>query len=602
MMAPKKIPNRNQVPEELTWDLTKIYNSDQSWQQAYDDLENNLNSVDQYIGKLADSAESLTKAIELNMDLLRSMSKIYVYAHLKNDQDTANNQYLAMEANASMLYAKLSAKISYFKPELLEIDSQKLNDFFATNQKLMEYKFYIDDIVRGKEHQLSAEQEYLLAAASDIFDGSQKTYSTLTNADLKFGNVKDEDGNLVELSNGLYSQLLESSDRNVRQSAFNEMYRSYSNFKNTFAATLSQNTHMQNFMAEIRHFDSAKNAALFNDNLEEQVFDQLIEQVDGHKELLHRFVSLRKKVLKLDEVYPYDLYTPIVDDVDLAFSFDQAKTIVLEALQPLGEEYISIIQQAFDQRWVDVVENQGKRSGAYSSGSYDTYPYILINWQDNIDSVFTLIHELGHSVHSYLTHKNQTFVYGNYPIFLAEIASTTNEELLIEYLLDKYQDNLPVIKFVLNKFLDGFKGTVYRQTQFAEFELWLHQQDADNTALTSDLISEYYLQLNQSYYGDDLTNDPQISYEWARIPHFYYNFYVFQYATGESAALSIVSHIKEDQSAVKKYLQFLSSGSSKYPIETVKLVDIDMTKPGYLLDAFKIFEERLDYLQRLIDN
>ena len=601
-MALKKTPNRNQVPKNLTWDLEKIYSSDQEWQQDFNQLEDNLSSVEKYAGKLAESSENLLKAIELNMNLVRNMSKLYVYSHLKNDQDTADNQYVAMEAQATSLYAKVAAKIAYFKPELLQIDEQKLKQFINENSQLQHYQFYIQDIIRGKEHQLSRELEQLLAAAGDIFDGSQKIYSTLTNADLKFGEVVDEDGNLIELSNGIYSLLLESSDSKVRQAAFDEMYKTYSSFKNTLAATLSQNTHMQNFLADIRHFNSAKNAALFSDNVEESVFDELLKQVDSHKNLLHRFVSLRKKILKLDKVRPYDLYTPIVDDIDLTFSYSEAQKIVLEALKPLGNEYLSIINQAFEERWIDVVENKGKRSGAYSSGSYDTNPYILMNWQDSIDSLFTLIHELGHSVHSYLTHKNQSFVYGNYPIFLAEIASTTNEELLTNYLLDKYQDDNDVTKFILNKFLDGFKGTVYRQTQFAEFELWLHQQDADGLPLTADEISEKYLELNQSYYGDDLTNDPQIGYEWSRIPHFYYNFYVFQYATGESAALSIVSQIKDNPKTVSKYLEFLSSGSVKYPLDTVKIVDVDMTKSDYLFDAFKVFEERLTLLEQLIEN
>ncbi|GAF35800.1 oligoendopeptidase F [Lentilactobacillus farraginis DSM 18382 = JCM 14108] len=427
-----------------------------------------------------------------------------------------------------------------------------------------------------------------------------KTFGILDNTDLSFPSVTDENGNQVQLSQGVYSILLESADRTVRKEAFQKLYQVYQQFQHTLASTLTTNVKNHNFKARLRGYHSALEAALSANEVPVKVYDNLITEVNRHLDLLHRYVALRKRILGVDELHMYDLYTSLVGEKSPQYTFDESKKVALDALQVMGPEYVSHVKEEFNNRWIDVVENRYKRSGGYSSGTYDTNPFILLNWQNNLDNLYTLIHETGHSMHSYYASHHQPYQYGDYSIFVAEIASTTNENILTDYLLDKYKDDQNMKRHILNYYLDGFKGTVFRQTQFAEFEQYIHEQDAKGQPLTANFLDDYYRQLNQKYYGDGVVSDEQISLEWSRIPHFYYNFYVYQYATGFAAASTLADKIVNGgQADVDRYLNYLKSGSSDTPINVMKKAGVDMTQPDYLTRAFKIFEERLDEFEKL---
>jgi oligoendopeptidase F len=458
----------------------------------------------------------------------------------------------------------------------------------------------LDSLTSAREHVLTAREEELLAGAGEIFAAPSKTFSVLNNADMTFPKVKNEEGQEVQLTHGLYGKLMESPDREVREGAFKALYKTYDGLKNTFATTLSTNVKAHNYKAKVHKYESARAAALANNHIPESVYDTLLDVVNEHLPLLHRYVDLRKDLLGVEELHMYDMYTPLTGEAPIKYSIEAAMEETLKGLQPLGEDYLAILQEAFDNRWIDWLENEGKRSGAYSSGAYDTNPYILMNWQDSLNQLYTLVHELGHSVHSYLTRKNQPYVYGDYSIFLAEIASTTNENILTDYLL-KTQTDPKVRIYILNHYLDGFKGTIFRQTQFAEFEHYIHQQALAGVPLTQDFMTSYYAELNAKYYGPSVEKDPEIGIEWTRIPHFYYNYYVYQYATGFSAATALAKRIVEgEEGALEKYLSYLKAGNSGYPIEVMKKAGVDMTQSAYIEDAMKVFEERLNELEQLI--
>jgi len=490
--------------------------------------------------------------------------------------------------------------LSWFEPEVLSLADDVIWGYFDEEAALAPYRHFIETIVANRDHVLPAEQEELLAASGEIFGSPSKTFSVLNHADLVFPTIKGENGETIQLSHGVYGQLMESTNRDVREAAFKGLYEVYKQFRNTFASTLSTNIKAHNFKASARHFESARQAALSSNHVPESVYDTLVDVVNEHLPLLHRYMELRKRLLAVDELHMYDVYTPLLGEASISYTYEEAVEKALEALAPMGEEYLAVVKSAFDNRWIDVVENKGKRSGAYSSGAYDTLPYILMNWHDTLDQLFTLVHEMGHSVHSYFTRTSQLYVYGDYPIFLAEIASTTNENLLTEYLL-KTESDPKVRAYILNHYLDGFKGTIFRQTQFAEFEHFMHVEDAKGTPLTAEFLSESYGELNNKYYGPALSNDDEIKLEWSRIPHFYYNYYVFQYATGFSAA-SALSHkiLTEGPEALTNYLAYLKSGSSDYPVEVMKKAGVDMTKADYIVDAMKVFEQRLNELEALV--
>ncbi|MGL9872432.1 oligoendopeptidase F [Enterococcus sp. DIV0872a] len=600
-MEVKQLPKREELPENLTWDLTKIFSSDQEFDEKYLELSEKLKKSEKYKGTLDQGASQFLDAIEFVLSVYRQTEIIYVYAHLKNDQDTGNTEYQALYARASSLFSKVSEAVSWFEPEILQLSDERIWQYFKEEPKLEVYRHYIQQIVDNRAHVLSADQESLLAGAGEIFEASSDTFAVLNNADLVFPTIEGENGEKVQLSHGVYGQLLESTDRSVREAAFKGLYSVYEQFRNTFASTLSTHIKGHNFKAKVRNYSSAREASLSNNHIPESVYDTLVAVVNKHLPLLHRYMELRERLLEVEKLHMYDLYTPVLGEAPITFTYEEAKEKALEALKPMGEEYMTIVEKAFSERWIDVVENKGKRSGAYSSGSYDTNPYILLNWHDTLDQLFTLVHEMGHSVHSYFTRSNQPYVYGDYSIFLAEIASTTNENILTEYLLETEKD--PRVRaYVLNHYLDGFKGTVFRQTQFAEFEHFMHTEDEKGVPLTSEYLSDSYGKLNAKYYGPAVEEDPEIKFEWSRIPHFYYNYYVFQYSTGFSAASALAKRIlSQEPDALENYLAYLKAGNSDYPVEVMKKAGVDMTQAAYIEDAMSMFEQRLNELEELID-
>ncbi|KZT91031.1 Oligoendopeptidase F [Lactiplantibacillus plantarum] len=600
MVATKQLPTRSAVPEELTWDLTPIYADQAAYEADVAQVKAAIPTVSALKEDFTSSADTVLAGIQAVLALYRRLEKVAVYASLKSDQDTGNSTNAALDDQASSLTAKVSAATAWFEPAILQLTPGELDTYLDENVDLRDYRHLLDTVRLQKGHVLSENEEALLAGTGDIFGASAKTFGVLNNADFQFPTVKDDDGNPVKLSQGIYGVLLESVHPAVRREAFEALYKVYGQFRRTLASTLASQVKVHNFIATAHHYPDARTAALAANQIPTAVYDSLVTSVDKHLDLLHRYVALRKQLLGVDQLHMYDMYTPLAPKPTTNYSYQQAQSTALQALKILGPDYLKHVKTAFASRWIDVVENQGKRSGAYSSGMYDTAPYMLLNWQDNIDNLYTLVHEMGHSMHSYFTTHHQPYQYGDYSIFVAEIASTTNENLLTNYFLATEQD--PKMRaYVLNYYLDGFKGTVFRQTQFAEFEQWLHEQDQEGQALTADRLSKYYLQLNQRYYGDAVVSDPQIADEWSRIPHFYYNYYVYQYATGFAAASTLADRISTKQpGAVDDYLGYLKAGSSAFPIDVMHRAGVDMTKSDYLDAAFKVFEERLDEFEQLV--
>lgn len=597
----KKLPDRSELRPEDTWRLEDIFASDDDWEAEFAEVKGMLPGVSEFQGRLGESAETFYQALQYEDKVLERIGRLYTYAHMRYDQDTTNSFYQGMDDRCKNLYAQVASALAFVVPEILSLDESKLNQFFQEKEELHLYKHAIDEINLQRPHVLSADQEALLAQASEVMDASSNTFGMLNNADLQFPSIKDENGEEAEVTHGRFIRFLESGDRRVRRDAFKAVYDTYGKFRNTFASTLSGQVKRDNFNASIRNYSSARHSALAANNIPEKVYDQLVDTVNDHLHLLHRYVALRKKVLGVDKLHMYDLYTPLVKDVKMEITYDEAKDIILKGLAPLGEEYVGVLKEGFENRWVDVHENKGKRSGAYSSGAYGTNPYILMNWQDNVNNLFTLVHEFGHSVHSYFTRKAQPFHYGDYSIFVAEVASTCNEALLNDYLLKSIDDEQKRL-YLLNHYLEGFRGTVFRQTMFAEFEHLIHEKAQNNEALTAETLTKEYYELNKKYFGDkDIVIDEEIGLEWSRIPHFYYNYYVYQYATGFSAATALSKQIlTEGQPAVERYLEFLSSGSSDYPIDVLKKAGVDMTSSKPIEEALKVFEEKLTELEAML--
>ncbi|MGN7398464.1 oligoendopeptidase F [Cytobacillus praedii] len=599
--AVKKLPNRSEISVEDTWRLEDIFASDEAWDKEYKEVEALVPEASKYQGKLGESADELYEALQYQDHLLERLSKLYTYAHMRYDQDTTNSFYQGMDDRIKGLYSQAASSLAYIVPELLAVEEEKINSFLDEKEALIVYKHSLEEINLQRPHVLSAEAESLLAQASEVFGASSNTFGMLNNADLEFPSITDENGENVEITHGRYIRFLESDDQRVRHDAFKAVYDTYGKFRNTFASTLSGNVKTNNFNAKVRNYDSARHAALAANNIPESVYDNLVKTVNDNLHLLHRYVKLRKKVLGLEELHMYDLYTPLVKDVKMEVTYNEAKDLILKGLAPLGEDYLEVLKEGFDNRWVDIHENKGKRSGAYSSGTYGTNPYILMNWQDNVNNLFTLAHEFGHSVHSYYTRKSQPYPYGNYSIFVAEVASTCNESLLNDYLLKTIDDEKKRL-FLLNHYLEGFRGTVFRQTMFAEFEHLIYQKVQNNEALTAETLTKEYYELNKKYFGEeDLIIDEEIGLEWSRIPHFYYNYYVYQYATGFSAATALSKQILEEgKPAVERYIDFLKAGSSDYPIEVLKKAGVDMTSSKPIEDACKVFEEKLIEMENLL--
>lgn len=596
----KKQMRRDEVPAEQTWDMTTVFAGPEDWEASFGDLASRKDEVRQYRGRLSESAKVLLEAIRHRESMADQLMRLAVYAFHRSDEDTADTTFMAMKGRIGALMAALMGEDAWFEPELAALPADLLEGYIEAESELAAYRHYFDNILREKDYQLSPEEEALLARAGQILSAPDEIYGILSNADMTFDPIKNEKGDEVEMSHASYSLFLESRDPRVRQEAFASMYKSFGQFRNTCAATLANAIRANTYNKDIRGFQSGREAALFKNAIPESVYDSLLEAVNERLPLLHRYVRLRKEMMGVSDLHSYDLYVSLVEDVDPHYSFEEARDILCKALAPLGEEYTAVLRRAFEERWIDWAVNSGKRSGAYSGGAYSTYPFILISWQGTLDDLYTLAHELGHSLHSYFTRKNQPFQYGDYPIFLAEIASTCNEVLLTDYLLKTASDD-KMRAAVINHYLDGFKGTVFRQTQFAEFEHLIHQADESGTALTADFLSGIYGELNKKYYGDALTFDPDIANEWARIPHFYYNFYVFQYATGFAAATAFAQAILgEGQPAVDRYLGFLSAGSSDWPIEVLRKAGVDMTRPETIVRALDDFESSLGEMEALV--
>ena len=591
---------RNEINEKDTWDLSTIFETDQKWEEELALLTEDTKEAASLEGHLLDSAESLLNITERYLDLSRRLEKLYVYAHMKNDQDTRVAKYQEYYAKAMTLYSQLDQVFSFYEPEFMAITEDQYQNFLAEEPKLQPYKHFFDKLLQNKDHVLSQREEELLAGAGEIFGAASETFAILDNADIVFPFVKDEDENEVQLSHGVYMRLVESKNREVRRGAYEALYSTYEQYQHTYAKTLQTNVKVQNYRAKVRNYKSAREAALAANFVPESVYDNLVSAVRKHLPLLHRYLALRSKILGIPDLKMYDVYTPL-SSVEYSFTYEEALKKAEEALAVLGEDYLSRVKRAFSERWIDVYENQGKRSGAYSGGSYDTNAFMLLNWQDNLDNLFTLVHETGHSMHSSYTRETQPYVYGDYSIFLAEIASTTNENILTEKLLQEVQDDATRFA-ILNNFLDGFRGTVFRQTQFAEFEHAIHQADQNGEVLTSEFLNKLYADLNQEYYGLSKEDNPQIQYEWARIPHFYYNYYVYQYSTGFAAASALAEKIVHgSQEDRDRYIEYLKAGKSDYPLNIMRKAGVDMEKEDYLNDAFAVFERRLDEFEALVE-
>lgn len=594
------IPNRNEVPKELTWDLTRIFKTDQEWEQALQEVKAEVAALPDLEASFTNSGTTLYEGLTQILAVQRKLEKVYVYASMSSDVDTSDSHYLGYTAKAQGLAAQFEAASSFMNPKILSLSEAEIAAFKEAEPRLKEYAHLLDVITSKRPHTLSAEAEKLVADAGDALSVSANTFGVLTNSDMEYGYVQDEDGEMVQLSDGLYSILIQSQNRAVRKNAFDVMYAAYGQFGNSLASTLSGTVKAHNYQARVHKYASAREAALAANGIPTVVYDTLIKEVNSHLDLLHRYVALRKKILGLKDLQMWDMYVPLTGEPALSYNFEEAKAESKKALAPLGEDYLKHVDHIFNDRVIDVVENKNKRTGAYSGGSYDTDPYELLNWEDTLDSLYTLVHETGHSMHSWYTRHNQPYVYGDYPIFVAEIASTTNENILTEYFLNKVTD--PKTRaFLLNHFLDSFKGTLFRQTQFAEFEQFIHEADANGEALTAQALDEFYGDLNQRYYGDSVEPGGDIAKEWSRIPHFYYDFYVYQYATGFAAATALANKVvngtPED---VEAYLTYLKSGSSDNAVEIMKRAGVDMTKPDYLEDAFAIFEKRLNEFESLL--
>lgn len=594
-----KILKRSEVSEEYKWKLQHIYSTNELWEKDFSKLKELSTNLIKFKDTLGLSSSNLLNCLNANSELERLFEKVYVYAQMKSHEDTTDSYYQGLADRSESLRSELSSYNAFITPEILSIENDKLETFISENKELQLYEKYLKEITRNKPYILSPAEEKILAMAGEITQGPDNIFNMINNADIKFPSIKDENGNEVELTKGRYISFMESSNRDVRMSAFNALYSTYEKQKNTFAATLSSNIKGNIFNSRVRKYNSAREASLFSDNVSINVYDNLIDTVHKNMHLMHKYVSLRKKMLGLEELHMYDLYTPIVNDIKMEIPFNKAVETVKEALSVLGPKYIEDLNKGFESGWIDIYENEGKRSGAYSWGCYDSHPYVLLNHTDTVDSMFTLAHEMGHAMHSFYSDSNQPYIYAAYKIFVAEVASTFNESLLTNYLLKNTTDKKQKM-YLLNHYLESFRGTLYRQTMFAEFEKIIHEKAEAGESLTSELLCAIYHELNVTYYGPDIVVDDYIDLEWARIPHFYTSFYVYKYATGLSAATSLSNKVlTEGEPALANYLNFLKSGGSDFPINLLKNAGVDMSTPSPIEEALKVFEESLKQFEAL---
>lgn len=598
-MSEERIPKREDVDPKYTWALEDIYASDELWQADLEKLKAVADEVKKYKGKLSENGENLLDLLKISDEISVLCDSLGNYAQRKSDEDTANAKYQAMVGQLMNVLVGINSTLSFETPEIVAIDDNKLEEFYNTVPELELYRKHLTKMRKEKEHILSDAEERIMALTGEMSQAPENVYSMFADADLKFPDAVDKDGNKHQLTHGSYIPLMQSADRELRKSAFENLYHTYDSFKNTCAATLNAQVKMLSFYAKARRYNSTLEASLSGTDVPTEVYHNLIKAVHENMNYMYDYVKLRKKIMGVDELHMYDLYTPIVSDVDMKITFEEAKETVLKALAPMGEDYLNILREGFENRWIDVYENQGKTSGAYSAGAR-VHPYVLLNHKDTLNCMFTLAHEMGHAIHSYLSNKNQPVVYSNYVIFVAEVASTCNEALLMEYLLKNTEDKNEKA-YLINYFLEQFRTTLYRQTMFAEFELKINEKVANGESLTAEELNAMYRQLNKEYFGDDIVVDDEIDLEWARIPHFYYDYYVYQYATGYSAAIALSRRIlNEGESAVKDYLNFLSGGCSTDPISLLKGAGVDMTTSKPISEALNLFGDLIKELDSLV--
>lgn len=592
--------DRKDIANKFKWDLSSLYENEKLWEKDFEESKEITKKIVRFRGKLKDDADNLFQVLKLSDQLGKIIENLYTYAKMKLDEDTKQGKYQTLTDRAEALSVDIGAKTSFIVPEIMSLGEKKVKEYICSKDELKLYTQFLNELLRQRAHTLSEKEEEIIAQMGELSNTPENIFSMLNNADMVFPRVKNDDGKEVEITHGNFIPLMESRNRQVRKDAFESLYSTYSSYRNTFAASLNSEVKKNIFYAKVRKYDSALESALDANNISTDVYNNLIDVVGENVHLMHKYIDIRKKLLEVDELHMYDLYTPMISNVDMKIDYDKAKEMMIEGLKPLGQEYIDIVKTGLDSNWIDVYENKGKTSGAYSWGTYSSNPYILLNYHDTLDNVFTLAHEMGHSMHSYYTHKNQPYVYGNYSIFLAEIASTTNEALLMDNLLKNVEEKKERL-YLLNHYLEQFRGTIFRQTMFAEFERDIHLEVENGGALTADRLSEIYRGLNKRYYGDNIVIDEEIDIEWARIPHFYYNFYVFQYATGFSAAIDFSEKIlNQGESAVERYKRYLKAGSSDYPLDILKNAGIDMTTRKPIESALKLFEELLDEMESLI--
>lgn len=595
-----EVKDRKDIDVKDTWNLESIYANNELWEEDYAALEKDAAEFAKLKGAIEADVSKIPAVLDAYYGLHRRLSKLSVYARMRFEQDTADSTYQTMAAKIGSLGVKIGAASAFVEPEILSYSKEQLEAAEKENERTAYYGRKIEEMLRGQEHTLDAEKEELLAAAGDMAEAPDDIFSVLMNADMKYPDIVLEDGTHLPLTNSTYISYMESPDRAVREGAFKTLYGQIASLKNTFAAIYRGNLKQAKFYAQSRKYSSARAMYLADSNVPESVYDNLLSAVHEALPMMYRYVAVRKKVLGVDKLHMYDVYTPIVAAQNQTYEFEQAKQMVLEALKPMGEDYLSHVREGLENRWIDIYPNKGKKGGAYSWGCYDSQPFILLNYTKNLDSVFTLIHEMGHSIHSYYSRTAQDYAYSDYKIFVAEVASTCNECLLMHDLLEKTTDK-EQRKYLLNHYLDSFKGTLFRQTMFAEFEKNAHEYCAQGKPLTAEALSQMYLELNQKYFGPDMEKDEEIAYEWMRIPHFYTPFYVYQYATGYSAAVALSAKIlKEGKPAVDAYMSFLKGGESKDPIDLLKMAGVDMTTEKPVADALALFGELVTELETLV--
>lgn len=586
--------DREKIEEQYKWDLRQVFESTEEFENTYKELQLKIKDFSKYEGIMGDNATNFYNTINTYYEISRELDKLYVYTSMNFDTDTSNNKSQSLKLRVSNLYDEWS-KVSFFvTPTILKKDYKDIEVFYKEEPKLLDYEIILKREFRYKDHILSDTEEKLLSSITKAMGNDYQTYSLLKDSDITFDNIKDEEDNDVELTSSNYSIYIESKNREVRKNAFKTLYKTYKQFSNTFASTISGAIKENVTISKLRKYNSAREYYLYHDELDTTIYDNLIDTVSNNMNVLYKYYNLKKELLELDELHLYDIYTPIVKDFDKKYDINEAKDLVLKSVSILGEDYVSILKQGYDNKWVDIYPNKAKRGGAYSGGCYDTEPYMLLNYQEKYNDVSTLAHESGHSMHSYYARHNNPYQYGDYAIFVAEVASTVNELLLSKYMLKNSTDNKEKM-FILNNLMDLFKGTIYRQTMFAEFEKEIYEDVENDIPLTADHLNNKYYELNKKYFGSDVVVDEEVKYEWTRIPHFYYNFYVYKYATGLSAACHIVNNILDNKpNAIEDYKKFLSCGTTLNPIDSLKLANVDLTKKEVIESAIKMFDDTIN--------